>query len=79
MKTIMVEIAPGELLDKFTILQIKRARITQPDKLRNVEVELATLETARAGLPPSTELDRLTADLRGQRSSLGHRRRHSPL
>ncbi len=48
MKPILVEIAPGELLDKITILRIKRERMTQPDKLRSVEVELAILEAARA-------------------------------
>jgi Family of unknown function (DUF6165) len=65
MKPIIVEIAPGELLDKITILEIKRARITQPDKLRNVQVELATLEAARAAtIPPSERLSELTAQLR---------------
>ena len=44
MKPILVEIAPGELLDKITILEIKRARITQPDKLRNVQADTAMRE-----------------------------------
>jgi 3-methyladenine DNA glycosylase/8-oxoguanine DNA glycosylase len=65
MKPILVEIAPGELLDKITILEIKRARITQPDKLRNVQVELAALEEARQRAVPASEpLDRLVAELR---------------
>jgi hypothetical protein len=65
MKPILVEIAPGELVDKITILEIKRVRITQPDKLRNVEVELATLDDARSkAMPPSEELRRLTDQLR---------------
>jgi hypothetical protein len=65
MNSIYVEIAPGELVDKITILEIKRARISQPDKLRNVAVELATLEEARAkAMPPSDELRRLTDQLR---------------
>src|SRR4051794_19371547 len=34
---ILVEISPGELLDKVTILEIKRARVTDPGKLRHVE------------------------------------------
>jgi hypothetical protein len=55
MKPILAEIAPGELM----------ARITQPDKLRNVKVELTTLEDARAkAVPPSAELERLTDELR---------------
>jgi hypothetical protein len=71
MKAILVELAPGELLDKITILQIKKARITQPDKLRNVEVELATLELARAGaMTESPQLDQLAADLRAVNETL---------
>ncbi len=42
-----VEVAPGELLDKFTILQIKSERIDDPDKLRHVRRELAILSEAR--------------------------------
>jgi len=71
MKPILVEIAPGELLDKITILEIKRARIAQPEKLRNVQVELATLEEARGKtILPSATLDRLTADLRAVNEAL---------
>ena len=33
---IKVEIAPGELIDKITILDIKSERIDDPDKLKNV-------------------------------------------
>ena len=33
---ILVEIAPGELLDKITILEIKAERITEADRLHNV-------------------------------------------
>ena len=36
MQTIKVEIAPGELIDKITILEIKTERITDPAKVRNV-------------------------------------------
>ena len=46
-KPIPIEIAPGELLDKITILEIKSARITDDTKLRHVREELSTLETAR--------------------------------
>ena len=38
-----VEIAPGELVDKIAILAIKRARITDAAKLRNVEHEYQIL------------------------------------
>jgi hypothetical protein len=62
---VLVQVAPGELLDKLTILQIKAERITDPDKLRHVRDELHTLAAARdEALPASAELVRLTAELR---------------
>ena len=63
--TVTIEIAPGELIDKITILEIKSERIPDADKLENVRVELETLAAARdAALPASDELDRLTAELK---------------
>ena len=44
---IRVEVAPGELLDKLTILQIKSERITDQEKLRSVRCELALVEATR--------------------------------
>jgi hypothetical protein len=44
MKDILVPISPGELLDKITILRIKRVRILDAAKLANVKLELALLE-----------------------------------
>lgn len=41
--SIEIKISVGELLDKITILQIKLARITAPDKLRNIRTELRAL------------------------------------
>ena len=70
-KPLMVEIAAGELIDKITILQIKRERISAPDKLRNIQAELETLEQARAhSIPGSPDLDRLTAELKGVNEAL---------
>ncbi|HPM81110.1 MAG TPA: DUF6165 family protein [Candidatus Anammoximicrobium sp.] len=64
-KPILVEVAPGELIDKITILQIKSERITDADKLRNVRIELEVLEAARDGAMPATgELGELTAQLK---------------
>jgi hypothetical protein len=45
MTEIRVPISPGELIDKITILQIKSARITDPEKVANVRNELALLES----------------------------------
>jgi tetratricopeptide (TPR) repeat protein len=64
-RTVKVELAPGELIDKITILEIKSARLTESTKLANVRRELAALVEARdQALPPSDELARLTADLK---------------
>lgn len=41
--TIDVPLAPGELVDKITILEIKTERIDDPAKLRNVRRELEIL------------------------------------
>jgi hypothetical protein len=40
-------IAPGELIDKITIFEIKAKRITGAEKLRHVQTELALLADAR--------------------------------
>ena len=62
---ITVEIAPGELLDKLTILEIKRERIEDSEKLINVGLELDVLDQARREkVPASPELDALYADLK---------------
>jgi tetratricopeptide (TPR) repeat protein len=45
--SVTVGIAPGELIDKITILEIKAERITEPEKLAHVRAELATLTEAR--------------------------------
>ena len=64
-KPILVEIAPGELIDKITILEIKAERITDEEKLNNVGVELRVLEKARdEAVQASPALDELTAKLR---------------
>jgi hypothetical protein len=63
-QTITIEVAPGELIDKLTILEIKRARIEDAQKRANVETEFNVLDTVRRGLPQSPELDRLTDALR---------------
>jgi Flp pilus assembly protein TadD len=71
LKTVRVEISPGELLDKLTILQIKAERIGDPAKLANVRIQLETLDAAcREALPRSDALDRLTRELRAVNEDL---------
>ncbi len=64
-KGLSVEISPGELIDKITILEIKLERLADKAKLANVRAEHAILTAARAGaIETSAELDRLTAELK---------------
>lgn len=50
---IHVEVSFGELLDKITILEIKSARIQDPQKLANVNKELGILRQTWADAPQS--------------------------
>lgn len=64
-RSLAVPIAPGELVDKVTILRIKAERIADPEKLRHVRRELEALEAARERLDDGSEaLARLTAELK---------------
>ena len=68
---IRVEIEPGELIDKITILEIKTERIGDPEKLRNIVVELTELKQARDGaLRPIAALDQLTGQLKAVNEAL---------
>ena len=63
--SVNVAIAPAELIDKITILEIKNGQITDPDKLANVRKELALLTQARdQSIPFSEDLAKLTAELK---------------
>ncbi|HET6880903.1 MAG TPA: DUF6165 family protein [Pirellulales bacterium] len=46
-RPVTIEVSPGELLDKITILEIKSQRMGDEAKLANVRVELAALVAAR--------------------------------
>ena len=62
---IAVEVAPGELIDKITILEINLARMDDENKLRNVKRELEVLQAARDGaIEESAELEALTSRLK---------------
>ena len=63
--TIMTAIAPGELIDKITILRIKSERIRDEAKLKNVRTELDILTaTQKEHVPASDEMVRLEAALK---------------
>ena len=63
--SISVEVSPGELIDKITILGIKLERIEDEDKLKNVKLEWETLTRARdEAIEATPELEKLTAGLK---------------
>ena len=64
--TLRVPVAAGELIDKITILRLKKERLRRPEALANVNRELQALEQvldeAESSLKTTTVLS-LTADL----------------
>jgi hypothetical protein len=68
---VRVPLAPGDLIDKITILEIKAERIADPAKLHNVRLELAALTQIRdRELPQAAGLADLTAGLRAVNGAL---------
>jgi hypothetical protein len=64
-KSVAVQISPGELIDKITILAIKSERMTDEEKLANVRAEHALLEASLAECgAASAALDALGAELK---------------
>jgi hypothetical protein len=43
-----IKVAPAELLDKISILEIKKSYLKDPEKLRNVDTELSILNAILA-------------------------------
>ena len=65
MGSVRVDIAPGDLIDKITILVIKSERMNDSAKLKNVCMELDILSATRdEAIRPSTVLDELTNKLK---------------
>jgi hypothetical protein len=61
----MTAIAPGELIDKITILRIKSERISDEAKLKNIRTELDILQKTQAEeVPQSAEMARLEGELK---------------
>lgn len=64
-ESVSVEVSPGELIDKITILEIKMEYITNIDKRNSIRYELNGLRQSRKDtIPDSLPLDRLTIDLK---------------
>jgi len=65
MDHIKVPVSPGEVLDKITILEIKSERMTDPEKVHNVNVELSLLkETWGENIRDTREIQSLHAQLK---------------
>lgn len=62
---IAIEVSPGELLDKISILEIKSERISDPDKLGNIRYELKRLQEILSDrFAGDTAIVRLMAELK---------------
>lgn len=60
-----IAVSPGELIDRITILEIKRARISDPDKLRNINQAYNALsEALSAAIPMTPRLVELSEKLK---------------
>ena len=67
----MTAIAPGELIDKITILRIKSERISDEAKLKNIRTELDILQKTQAEeVPQSAEMTRLEGELKAVNEAL---------
>jgi len=65
MDNIKVPVSPGEVLDKITILEIKSERMTDPEKVANVQVELGLLqETWNETIRDTEEIQKLHSQLK---------------
>ena len=63
--TLSIEISPGELIDKITILEIKLDRMSDAAKLANVKAEWDLLTASRdEAIEASDELQRLSQGLK---------------
>ena len=62
---ILAEISAGELLDKITILEIKREKITDNEKLKSINKELSSLtKTSNEKIPDKKKIEDLISNLK---------------
>jgi hypothetical protein len=59
-----IEVSNGEILDKISILEIKKARINSPEQLKNIETELGMLWYLYEELVTTDEIGRKYAELK---------------
>ena len=62
---ILAEISAGELFDKITILEIKKAKISNKEKLIDINKELISLnETVKKFIPDQVNISKYINDLK---------------
>ena len=62
---ILAEISAGELIDKITILEIKKIKISNKEKLNDIEKELSSLnETMKKSIPDRNLIKDLISELK---------------
>ena len=62
---ILAEISAGELIDKITILEIKKVKIVNKDKLIEIEKELLSLNnTMKKSIPNNSEISKFKNKLK---------------
>ena len=62
---ILAEISAGELIDKITILEIKKEKITNKDKLIEIEKELLSLnDTMKKFIPDNSQISKFKNNLK---------------
>ena len=65
MDKILAEISAGELFDKITILEIKKSKISNKEKLNDIEKELFSLkETVKKYIPNQSSISKYINDLK---------------
>ena len=65
MDKILAEISPGELIDKITILEIKKEKISNKEKLKEVNKELISLnETLKKSIDNESKIVSFKNDLK---------------
>ena len=68
---ILLEVGPGEMIDKITILKIKSERISDPEKLTNIRHELTVLLEAHSlHINNTEEMQTLEASLKSVNEAL---------
>ncbi len=65
MNKIIIEISAGELIDKITILEIKKEKINNEEKLQEIDRELSSLtKTSNEKIPDKSKIKDLIINLK---------------